>query len=159
MLHHIQISLAGAKQYQDRLKGLRLAALKINKWACAGWVREIWVEMALSNRALAVSLSLIGMRCSTIMLGPDSTVLLKDFKIQTITTLLLWKRHQAHLCMPYPPPASPSLLAKCGTTLACVLRSIPLWAVVLLVLLFGALRRRISALLFGPPSPPAKKKP
>lgn len=47
--------------------------------------------------------------------------------------------------MPYPSASSSSsLLAKCGTTLTCVLRSVPLWAVVLVVLLLGALRRRIA---------------
>lgn len=64
--------------------------------------------------------------------------------------------------MPYPPANSPSLLAKCGTTLICILRSVPLWAVVLIVLLLGAVRRRISVLLRGEPHsspPPSKSRP
>ncbi|KAK4233099.1 hypothetical protein C8A03DRAFT_39216 [Achaetomium macrosporum] len=42
--------------------------------------------------------------------------------------------------------ASPSsfLVAKCGSTLFCIGRSVVLWAVVLAVLLLGALRNRIS---------------
>ncbi|OHE97590.1 hypothetical protein CORC01_07205 [Colletotrichum orchidophilum] len=36
-----------------------------------------------------------------------------------------------------------SLLAQCSNTLWCHLRSLPLWAFVLVVLLFGALRQRI----------------
>lgn len=59
--------------------------------------------------------------------------------------------------MPYPSATSSSLLAKCGTTVTCILRSIPLWAVVLVVLLVGALRQRINTLLFGPPPPPPTK--
>lgn len=54
--------------------------------------------------------------------------------------------------MPYPPAGSPSLLAKCGTTVLCILRSVPLWAVVVIVLLLGAARRRVRDLLFAPPS-------
>lgn len=61
--------------------------------------------------------------------------------------------------MPYPSNTSPSLLAKCGTTLTCILRSVPLWAVVLIVLLLGAVRRRVSVLLFSEPQPPPPSKP
>lgn len=49
--------------------------------------------------------------------------------------------------MPYPRSSSSSLLAKCGTTLACVLRSVPLWVVVIVVLLFGFARSHISRLI------------
>ncbi|KAI3397912.1 hypothetical protein diail_10081 [Diaporthe ilicicola] len=50
--------------------------------------------------------------------------------------------------MPYPSsPSSSSLIAKCGTTITCVLRSVPLWVVVIVVLLFGFARRRVSKLV------------
>lgn len=61
--------------------------------------------------------------------------------------------------MPYPhSSSSSSLIAKCGTTITCVLRSVPLWVVVIVVLLFGFARRRVSR-LFGTykPSPPHKE--
>ncbi|KAJ0119189.1 hypothetical protein J7T55_013425 [Diaporthe amygdali] len=59
--------------------------------------------------------------------------------------------------MPYPPSSS-SLIAKCGTTITCVLRSVPLWVVVIVVLLFGFARRRISQLLNrSEPLPPPKE--
>lgn len=48
--------------------------------------------------------------------------------------------------MPYPSSSS-SLIAKCGTTITCVLRSVPLWVVVIAVLLFGFARRRVSKLV------------
>jgi hypothetical protein len=38
------------------------------------------------------------------------------------------------------------LVAKCGSTLFCIGRSVVLWAVVLAVLLLGALRNRVSSL-------------
>ncbi|KAF6818536.1 hypothetical protein CMUS01_11889 [Colletotrichum musicola] len=40
-------------------------------------------------------------------------------------------------------PPSPSLLAKCSSTIWCSLRNLPLWAVVLLVLLLGAIRQLV----------------
>lgn len=49
--------------------------------------------------------------------------------------------------MPYPQTPSASLFAKCGTTLVCVLRSVPLWVVVIVVLLFGFARSRVSRLI------------
>lgn len=61
--------------------------------------------------------------------------------------------------MPYPHSSSSSLIAKCGTTITCVLRSVPLWVVVIVVLLFGFARRRISQLVTAyKPSPPPKEK-
>lgn len=67
--------------------------------------------------------------------------------------------YRAHLrSMPYPSPASSSsssILAKCGTTLTCVLRSIPLWLVVIVVLLLGFARRRVSSLLSSEPTRPS----
>ncbi|KAK3906183.1 hypothetical protein C8A05DRAFT_29969 [Staphylotrichum tortipilum] len=39
--------------------------------------------------------------------------------------------------------SSSLLLAKCGTTLFCIARSVVLWLVVLAVLLLGALRNRL----------------
>lgn len=61
--------------------------------------------------------------------------------------------------MPYPYSSSSSLIAKCGTTITCVLRSVPLWVVVIVVLLFGFARRRISQLVTTyKPSPPPKEK-
>lgn len=60
--------------------------------------------------------------------------------------------------MPYPQSSSSSLIAKCGTTLTCVLRSVPLWVVVIVVLLFGFARRRISQLISThKPSPERKE--
>lgn len=59
--------------------------------------------------------------------------------------------------MPYPHSSSSSnLIAKCGTTITCVLRSVPLWAVVIVVLLFGFARRRVSQLVstYKPSQPP-----
>lgn len=52
--------------------------------------------------------------------------------------------------------SSSSLIAKCGTTITCVLRSVPLWAVVIVVLLFGFARRRVSQLVstYKPSHPP-----
>jgi hypothetical protein len=42
-------------------------------------------------------------------------------------------------------PTPPSvLLAKCTTTLVCYLRTVPLWAAAILLLLFAALRNRLS---------------
>lgn len=50
--------------------------------------------------------------------------------------------------MPLPPadasPPSSFLLAKCGSTLFCLGRSVALWAVVVVVSLLGALWRRLS---------------
>ena len=55
-------------------------------------------------------------------------------------------------------PHSSSIIAKCGTTLTCVLRSVPLWVVVIVVLLFGFARRRVSRLFSTyKPSPPPKE--
>lgn len=54
--------------------------------------------------------------------------------------------------MPYPlapSSSSSSILDKCGTTITCVLRSIPLWVVVIVVLLLGFARRRITTLVLG----------
>lgn len=61
--------------------------------------------------------------------------------------------------MPYPfsSSQSSSLIAKCGTTITCVLRSVPLWAVVIVVLLFGFVRRRVSLLISGTVSAPVSK--
>lgn len=62
--------------------------------------------------------------------------------------------------MPYPhsSSSSSSLIAKCGTTITCVLRSVPLWVVVIVVLLFGFARRRISRLVstYKPSIPPGE---
>ncbi|WQF88214.1 hypothetical protein CDEST_13228 [Colletotrichum destructivum] len=49
-------------------------------------------------------------------------------------------------------PSSPSLLAQCSSTLWCHIRSLPLWAFVLVVLLLGAVRQRLLPF----PSPPRR---
>ncbi|KAK1474169.1 hypothetical protein CCUS01_17111 [Colletotrichum cuscutae] len=49
-----------------------------------------------------------------------------------------------------------SLLAQCSTTLWCHLRSLPLWAFVLVVLLLGALRQRIFP--SSPSSSPTRRR-
>lgn len=61
--------------------------------------------------------------------------------------------------MPYPhSSSSSSLIAKCGNTLTCVLRAVPLWVVVIVVLLFGFARRRLSRLISTyKPSPQPKE--
>lgn len=75
------------------------------------------------------------------------------------------ERAQEKICsMPYPvasSSSSSSILAKCGTTITCVLRSIPLWIVVIIVLLVGFARRRISDFFLSSSSsssPPISKK-
>jgi hypothetical protein len=63
--------------------------------------------------------------------------------------------------MPVPAPdagSSSLLLAKCGSTLFCIGRIVVLWAVVLAVLLFGALRNRLSALSARCVTPEGDKK-
>ncbi|GKT59972.1 hypothetical protein ColTof4_00114 [Colletotrichum tofieldiae] len=52
-------------------------------------------------------------------------------------------------------PTSPSLLAQCSSTLWCHLRSLPLWAFVLVVLLLGAIRQRV----LPPPRPSPPRRP
>ncbi|KDN62067.1 hypothetical protein CSUB01_11085 [Colletotrichum sublineola] len=52
-------------------------------------------------------------------------------------------------------PPSPSLLAQCSSTLWCHLRSLPLWAFVLIVLLLGAVRQRVLPSRPPPPRRPA----
>ena len=58
----------------------------------------------------------------------------------------------ARTYMPVPP--NPGLLAQCTTTLLCHLRSVPLWIVVVVVFVFGALRARLATLLDRNPRPP-----
>jgi hypothetical protein len=49
--------------------------------------------------------------------------------------------------MPFSPLASQSFLSKCGSTLFCYLRTVPLWILVVLILIFGALRSRVAKAL------------
>lgn len=45
--------------------------------------------------------------------------------------------------MPLPAVTNASLAQKCGTTLFCLARNLPLWIVVVLVLVSGALWNRL----------------
>ncbi|KAF3808722.1 hypothetical protein GCG54_00010911 [Colletotrichum gloeosporioides] len=61
----------------------------------------------------------------------------------------------------------PSVLAQCSSTLWCIIRSLPLWTVVLVVLLLGAARQLVFPSIKSadkkrapPPSPqPHRKTP
>lgn len=46
--------------------------------------------------------------------------------------------------MPFSPLANQSFLTKCGSTVFCYLRTAHLWVLVLVILLFGALRSRVA---------------
>jgi len=54
--------------------------------------------------------------------------------------------------------SSSLLLAKCGTTLFCIGRSVVLWVIVLAVLLLGALRNRLFGVSPHTSRPPAGDK-
>jgi hypothetical protein len=49
--------------------------------------------------------------------------------------------------MLFSPLASQSFLSKCGSTLFCYIRTVHLWVFVLLILILGALRSRVSKAL------------
>lgn len=50
--------------------------------------------------------------------------------------------------MPFPgSPNSSSLLSKCGSTLFCFLRNLPLWLIVIVIFVAGALSSRAVGLL------------
>ncbi|KAK4219759.1 hypothetical protein QBC37DRAFT_112085 [Rhypophila decipiens] len=59
--------------------------------------------------------------------------------------------------------SDPSFLSKCGNTFFCFLRNAPLWIVVIVVFLFGALRqwytRFNSSRPSSPPISPSPKTP
>ena len=52
-------------------------------------------------------------------------------------------------------PPNHGLVAQCTTTVLCHLRSAPLWIIVLVVFVFGALRSRLAPLFGRNPRPPA----